>query len=112
MLAGTTRGIYSIHRGEARQVLESGAVRDLSSDGDRLIAGTAAGLFLSDDAGETWSLAGMEDREVWQTRAPDPTVPGGVMIGTDSGELWRVSNDAEWSLVASGMPSVLSVIAT
>ena len=68
MLAGTTRGIYSIHRGEARQVLESGAVRDLSSDGDRLFAGTGAGLFLSDDAGETWSLAGMEDREVWQTR--------------------------------------------
>jgi len=34
-----------------------------------------------------------------------------VITGTDTGEVWRVSDDAEWTLVADGMPTVLAVTA-
>ena len=35
---------------------------------------------------------------------------GGVLIGTDDGEVWRISDDAEWTLLADKLPSVLSAI--
>lgn len=35
---------------------------------DRRFAGTDAGLYRSDDEGESWSPAGQADRKVWQVR--------------------------------------------
>ena len=41
----------------------------------------------------------------------DPEVPGGVLVGTDTGEVWRVGDGAEWALCGEGMPTVLSLAA-
>jgi hypothetical protein len=42
----------------------------------------------------------------------DPDEVGGVIVGTDTGEVWRVSNDAVWTEVVTGLPAVLSLSAT
>ena len=39
----------------------------------------------------------------------DPEEIGGVVIGTDTGEVWRVSEQGEWTEVARGLPAVLSL---
>ena len=95
VLAGTSKGVFSVEPGDARHLLESRGVRDLVRLGDRLFAGTGAGLFASIDAGESWSLVGMEDREVWQIRADGNgvlyagTQPAGLFRSIDAGETWR-----------------------
>ena len=40
---------------------------------------------------------------------PDPEAVGGVLVGTDLGEVWRVSADARWSRLAAGLPDVQAV---
>jgi hypothetical protein len=42
--------------------------------------------------------------------APDPNAAGHVLAGTDTGELWRVSPEACWTLVAQGLPQVQSIL--
>jgi hypothetical protein len=77
--------------------------------------GAQAMLFRSEDGGTSWrSLsdpAHSPSRANFHGLAPDPEVPGGVLIGTDTGEVWRVSNDTEWAKLGSGMPAVASVLA-
>jgi hypothetical protein len=77
--------------------------------------GAHAMLYRSEDVGETWrSLC---DRDHSPSAAnfhglvPDPTSPGGVLVGTDTGEVWRVSDGSAWTQLASGLPSVLSILA-
>ncbi len=65
--AGTSKGIYLVNA-HSQQVLESRGVRDLIALEGRIFAGTGAGLFVSDDDGLSWSLAGLADYEVWQIR--------------------------------------------
>lgn len=77
--------------------------------------GAQAMLYRSTDGGESWrslcddahspSAANFHGLNV------DPSHPGGVITGTDTGEVWRVSDDARWTLAAEGMPSVLAVMA-
>lgn len=77
--------------------------------------GADAALYRSDDRGASWrSLA--DDAHTPCTAnihglTVDPSVPGGVIVGTDTGEVWRVSPEAEWQLVADGLPAVLSLLA-
>lgn len=114
VLAGTTKGIYSINDGAARQVLTSRCVRDLVRAHGRMFAGTDDGLFVSNDGGETWSARGMEDREVWQIRdAGDgalyaTTQPAGLFRSADAGATWieivtltEVPQAADWCLPVS-----------
>lgn len=95
ILAGTSKGVFSIGKDGARQVLESRGVRDLAKFGDRVFAGTGAGLFVSDDAGQSWSLAGLEDYEVWQIRGADDNIlyagtqPAGLFRSDDAGASWQ-----------------------
>ena len=94
ILAGTSRGIFRVNGGAPEQVLAARGVRDIQRIGDRLFAGTAEGLWLSDDGGATWRCAGLADREVWQVRgASDGTIyagtqPAGLFRSTDGGETW------------------------
>ena len=76
--------------------------------------GARAMLYRTEDGGETWrSLC---DREHSPSAAnfhglvPDPSAPGGVLVGTDTGEVWRVSDAGAWTRLAAGMPSVLSIL--
>ncbi|ANK82406.1 MAG: hypothetical protein TEF_17625 [Rhizobiales bacterium NRL2] len=75
--------------------------------------GAGAMLYRSEDGGGSWrSLCD----EAHTPSAPnfhglttDPERPGGVLVGTDNGELWRVSASAEWLKLGEGMPSVLAI---
>ena len=99
ILAGTSKGVYLIADGAGRQVLEGRGVRDLVTIDGRVFAGTGAGLYSSDDGGETWSLSGMADYEVWQVRAAGDgaiyagTQPAGLFKSPDGGKSW-IENEA------------------
>jgi hypothetical protein len=76
--------------------------------------GAQAMLWRSEDGGETWrSLCdGAHSPCAANIHGLTPNLgqPGGVVIGTDTGEVWRVSNEAEWHPLASGLPAVLSAL--
>jgi hypothetical protein len=77
--------------------------------------GAQAMVYRSTDGGATWrslcDAAHSPSAANFHGLVPDPTSPGGVLIGTDTGEVWRVSDDARWTRLASGLPSVLSILA-
>jgi photosystem II stability/assembly factor-like uncharacterized protein len=76
--------------------------------------GAKAMLFQSVDGGETWrSLcdpAHSPSPAQFHAVAPDPDIAGHVLAGTDTGELWRVSPEAKWTLVARGLPMVQAIL--
>jgi photosystem II stability/assembly factor-like uncharacterized protein len=76
--------------------------------------GAQAMLFRTEDGGESWRSLCDTDHSPSQANihglTPDPDQPGGVIIGTDTGEVWRVSNEAEWALQAEGLPAVLALL--
>ena len=94
-LAGTSEGVFALEAGAAHPVLPCRGVRELLASGERCYAGTGDGLFASDDAGQSWSLAGIEGREVWQIRsAVDGTLyagtqPPAVFRSQDAGRSWH-----------------------
>jgi hypothetical protein len=75
--------------------------------------GAQAVLFRSDDAGATWRSLGDEAHSPSAGNflgiTVDPEVAGGVLVGTDPGEVWRVTPSARWTLLASGLPEVHAV---
>jgi hypothetical protein len=77
--------------------------------------GAQAMLFRSEDGGESWrslcDTAHSPARENIHGLAPDPEIPGGVVVGTDTGEVWRVGDDASWTQLGAGLPAVLSIVA-
>ena len=62
LLAGTTRGAFVINDAGATQTLEARHVRDLVDFGGRVLAGSAAGLYTSEDGGHTWFGPQLEGR--------------------------------------------------
>lgn len=76
--------------------------------------GANAALFRSDDRGKTWrSLADAAHNPSaanFHGLAVDPSVVGGALVGTDTGEVWRVSPNADWELIAADLPAVLSLL--
>lgn len=78
--------------------------------------GAQAMLFRSDDGGTSWrslcDAAHSPSGANFHGLAPDPTVPDGVVVGTDNGEVWRVGADGVWAACGSGLPSVLSLLVT
>lgn len=77
--------------------------------------GAQAMLYRSTDGGESWrslcDAAHSPSAANFHGLNVDPENPGGVLTGTDTGEVWRVSDAAEWTLLGRGMPSVLAVLA-
>lgn len=76
--------------------------------------GARAMLFQSTDGGETWRSLGDADHSPSAAQihavAADPETTGGVLVGTDTGELWRVRSDAGWTRLAEGLPMVQSIL--
>ena len=76
--------------------------------------GAQAVLFQSVDGGETWRDLGDADHSPsaanFHVVTPDPARVGGVLVGTDTGEVWRVTPDRSWSLVTSGLPMVQALL--
>lgn len=79
------------------------------------VGGAKAMLFRSEDGGGSWrSLCDAEhspSRANFHALAPDPDTPGGVLVGTERGEIWRVNGAAEWTKVVSRMPFVSAILA-
>ncbi|WP_416899539.1 MAG: WD40/YVTN/BNR-like repeat-containing protein [Minwuia sp.] len=77
--------------------------------------GAHAMLYRSEDGGESWrslcDAAHAPSAANFHGLNVDPEAPGGVIVGTDTGEVWRVSNEAEWTPAASGLPPVWSILA-
>ena len=75
--------------------------------------GAQAMLFRSKDCGDTWYSLGDADHSPSQANfhglMVNPLVPGGVLVGTDTGEIWSVSDHAEWELLIKGIPAVVSI---
>ncbi len=75
--------------------------------------GAGAMLFRSEDRGASWrslcDAAHSPSAANFHGLVVDPARPGGVLVGTDSGEVWRVGTGSDWSLLADGLPSVLSL---
>ena len=63
-------------------------------------------LYRSDDEGATGRSLGDS------AHSPSPTnffTVGGVLVGTDLGEVWRVTLAAAWTRLADGLPDVQAV---
>ncbi len=77
--------------------------------------GARAELLRTEDGGATWRSLGdashSPSRANFHGLTWDPEVPDGVLVGTDTGEVWRVDGDAHWTMLASGLPAVLSIAA-
>jgi photosystem II stability/assembly factor-like uncharacterized protein len=87
----------------------------LTSSSSRDPGGAQAMLYRSDDAGATWRSLGDAAHSPsagnFLAIAVDPGIAGGVLVGTDPGEVWRVSPSGGWTLLASGLPEVHAVAA-
>jgi photosystem II stability/assembly factor-like uncharacterized protein len=71
--------------------------------------GAQSMLYQSTDGGDTWSPLGdaMHSPSVANLTAVAPAdESGSVLVGTDSGEVWRVSTSSDWTLLATGLPHV------
>ncbi len=72
--------------------------------------GAKAMLYQSADGGGTWRSLCDEPHTPSAANPyallPAPDAPGAVLMGTDSGEVWRITPDREWTLLASGLPWV------
>ena len=71
-------------------------------------------LYRSEDDGQSWRSLGDAGHSPSAARltavAPDPEVSGGVVVGTETGEVWRVTPDATWTRVCEGLPSVQALV--
>jgi hypothetical protein len=95
-------------------VLTVPAVPDVRSS-IRDPGGAQSVLYRSDDDGTTWRSLGDAAHSPAAARltaiTPDPEVPGGVLVGTETGEVWRVSPDARWERLREGLPAVQALLA-
>ena len=75
--------------------------------------GAQAMLFQSLDQGETWqSLCDVSHTPSpvnFNALTPNPEFAGGVLLGSDNGEIWSVSPSGTWNQLVSGLPAVLSI---
>jgi len=75
--------------------------------------GARAMLYRSDDAGLTWRSLGDAAHSPSPTNffgiMPDPEAVGGVLVGTDLGEVWRVTPAAVWTRLVAGLPDVQAI---
>ena len=75
--------------------------------------GAHAALYRSDDHGRSWrSLcddAHSPSAANFHGLIADPDNVGGVLVGTDTGEVWQVSDDAQWTELGSDLPLVWSL---
>jgi photosystem II stability/assembly factor-like uncharacterized protein len=78
--------------------------------------GAQSVLFQSSDGGETWQSLGDSAHSPSDARLtaviPDEEQAGWVLVGTETGEIWRVSPDCDWSKLADRLPPVLSLLAS
>jgi photosystem II stability/assembly factor-like uncharacterized protein len=77
--------------------------------------GAQAMLFRSDDDGATWRSLGDQAHSPSAVRltaiTPDANEAGWVLVGTETGEVWRVGPDATWTQLSEGLPPIQALLA-
>jgi photosystem II stability/assembly factor-like uncharacterized protein len=77
--------------------------------------GAQAVLYRSEDDGATWRSLGDAEHSPSAVRltavTPDPEQAGWVLVGTETGEVWRVSPDAQWTQLSKDLPAVQALLA-
>jgi photosystem II stability/assembly factor-like uncharacterized protein len=76
--------------------------------------GAKSRLYQTTDGGDTWTDLGDADHSPSAacilSVVPDSERVGNVLVGTDTGEVWRVTPAKEWTLLVSGLPAVWSIL--
>jgi photosystem II stability/assembly factor-like uncharacterized protein len=76
--------------------------------------GAQSMLYQSIDGGSSWRSLGdgahSPSAANLTALVPGAEESGSLLVGTDSGEVWRVSAAAEWTLLASGLPFVQALL--
>jgi photosystem II stability/assembly factor-like uncharacterized protein len=76
--------------------------------------GAQSMVYQTTDGGSNWRALGDSAHSPSAANvmalAPDAEESGGVLVGTDNGEVWRVSAEAPWMLIASGLPLVQALL--
>ena len=76
--------------------------------------GAQAVLYQRDDTRDTWRSLGdaahSPSAANFHAVAPDPEVTSGVLVGTETGEVWRVSPEAKWTLLTADLPMVQALL--
>ncbi len=76
--------------------------------------GAQAVIYQRDDTGEAWRSLGDAAHAPspvnFHALTPDPEVVSGVLVGTETGEVWRVSPTAAWTLLAADLPMVQALL--
>jgi BNR/Asp-box repeat protein len=76
--------------------------------------GSRAMLYRSEDDGQTWRSLGDPAHSPSEARftavVADPEGVGSVLVGTETGEVWRVTADADWTRLCEGLPAVQALL--
>jgi hypothetical protein len=76
--------------------------------------GANAELYQTTDLGLTWNRLGdpahSPSRANFHVVTPDPETTGSVLVGTDTGEVWRATPEAKWTLLVEGLPQVQALL--
>lgn len=80
----------------------------------RIEGGANGMLYQSTDRGQTWrslsDAAHSPSVAAPLVVVPAPDHAGSVLVGTDYGEVWEVTPEAQWTLLASGLPPLQAVL--
>jgi photosystem II stability/assembly factor-like uncharacterized protein len=76
--------------------------------------GAQSRLYQSEDDGATWRSLGDAAHSPSRARltavASDPSRAGGVLVGTETGEVWRVGPDCSWTQLVGDLPPVQALL--
>jgi hypothetical protein len=76
--------------------------------------GAQAVIYQRDDASGAWRSLGDAAHTPspvnFHAVTPDPQVVSGVLVGTESGEVWRVSPAAAWTRLTADLPMVQALL--
>jgi BNR/Asp-box repeat len=76
--------------------------------------GAQSVVFRSEDEGASWHPLGDAAHSPARVRltavAPDPEQAGSVLVGTETGEVWRVTSNATWSQLCQAGAAVQSIL--
>jgi photosystem II stability/assembly factor-like uncharacterized protein len=76
--------------------------------------GAQAVIYQRDDGREPWRSLGDATHSPspanFHAVTPDPERASGVLVGTETGEVWRVSPEAKWTLLVAELPMVQAIL--